>query len=214
MSNTVNAEEQRLSRIKRILALAKSGAHFGESDFDRERYDEIADICNVLLAELAHTQPLPMNEFIPDYGASYATPLLDVRGGLFRGDKILLVQENADSRWTLPGGYADIGYSLTENIAKEMSEEASVQVRVTRICAIVHKAKRAYRPATRDFYKVFCLCEDLQPELEPEAGMETRGAGFFGLDELPPLSTGRVIQEDIERMFHYAHNPSLAPELD
>jgi len=43
----------------------------------------------------------------------------------------------------------------------------------------------------------FDLCEQVDDE-SPAPGLETIGAGFFGLDELPPLSTGRVIYSDIE----------------
>jgi len=35
---------------------------------------------------------------------------------------------------------------------------------------------------------------------------ETNAVSFFGLDELPELSQGRVIREDIEAAFSYARN--------
>ncbi len=38
-------------------------------------------------------------------------------------DEILLVQERADGKWSLPGGWADIGYSPTEVAVKEVLEE-------------------------------------------------------------------------------------------
>ena len=57
--------------------------------------------------------------------AGHATPKIDVRGVVFREDKILLVQEKLDNyRWTLPGGWADIGESPSEATVREIYEES------------------------------------------------------------------------------------------
>ena len=40
--------------------------------------------------------------------SGYATPKVDVRGALVDGDeRILLMRERSDGRWSLPGGWAD-----------------------------------------------------------------------------------------------------------
>ena len=56
--------------------------------------------------------------FTADKG--YATPKIDVRGAVFKEDKVLLVQEKADNLWSLPGGWADVNLSPAENIIKEI----------------------------------------------------------------------------------------------
>jgi len=125
---------------------------------------------------------------------------VDVRAAVFNGDQVLLVQEASDGLWTLPGGYADVGLSPAENVVKEVLEEASLLVEVRSLYSVRHKAKHHYEADARDFYKLFFICEPVGgPDVRP--GSETRDVQFFALAELPSLSTGRVIREDIEMAF-------------
>jgi 8-oxo-dGTP pyrophosphatase MutT (NUDIX family) len=48
---------------------------------------------------------------------------VDVRAVVFREGKVLLTKERADGRWTLPGGWADVGSSPGEMAARETLEE-------------------------------------------------------------------------------------------
>ena len=48
----------------------------------------------------------------------------DIRRALIEADHLLLVRERTDGRWTLPGGFADLGRSAAENVEKEIHEEA------------------------------------------------------------------------------------------
>ena len=45
-------EDQWLAWAKRLHAIASTGLHFGEADFDKERYQEVADIAAAMLASL------------------------------------------------------------------------------------------------------------------------------------------------------------------
>ena len=81
---------------------------------------------------------------VTDFAKGYATPRIDVRGAVIQNDQILLVQEKADELWSLPGGYADVGLSAAENVAKEISEEANIEVVVRSLYSVRHKAKHAY----------------------------------------------------------------------
>ena len=44
---------------------------------------------------------------------------MDVRGAVFRDDRILLVREASDGLWTLPGGWADVNQSAKECVERE-----------------------------------------------------------------------------------------------
>ncbi len=186
-----------LSFAKRLHAIASTGEHFTAHVYDRERYAEIGTIANQMLASLADTPVERIPELFPGYAKGYATPQVDVRGAILRDGKILLVREASDGRWTLPGGYAEVGLSLSQNIIKEIQEEAGLDARVVRLLGIRHKAAHAYTPDIRDFYKIFFLCE-CDPDAQPESGVETTEVGFFSLGALPPLSTGRTIEKDIQ----------------
>ncbi|MEE9923648.1 MAG: NUDIX hydrolase [Brucella anthropi] len=191
-----------LSRAKRLQAIASTGLHFSKDEFDRERYEELAEIANAMLADLSNVPIARIRGLVSDFAKGYATPKVDVRGALIEDNKVLLVREKSDGRWTLPGGFADIGRSASENVVAEIHEEAGIKARATHLYSVRHKAKAAYKPDARDFYKLFFLCERSE-EIAPKAGTETTEVGFFAPDDIPELSLGRVIERDILGAFAF-----------
>jgi ADP-ribose pyrophosphatase YjhB (NUDIX family) len=195
MSST---EDLWLGWAKRLQSIASTGVHYGHAAYDRERYEEIASIANQMLAHLANVPVSRIEALVPDFARGYATPKVDVRGALFRQQKILLVREDSDGRWSLPGGFADVGKSPSENIEKEIWEEATLRVKARALYAVRHKAKHEYEPDAR----------------QPVPGPETSQAQFFGRDELPPLSTGRTLEKDIAAAFAFQANPAGSTSFD
>ena len=200
-----------LTWAKQLQAIASTGVHFADDPYDRERYTEVAHIAQQMLSALGSVPIEKIEGLVTDFAKGYATPSIDVRGAVIQNDQILLVQEKADGLWSLPGGYADVGLSAAENVAKEISEEANIQVGVMSLYSVRHKAKHAYSEDARDFYKFFFLCEQTD-EADPTPGLETGNVGFFTLNELPALSQGRVIPEDITAAFH-ASRQAAPPAL-
>ncbi len=197
-------ENQWLARAKRLQAIASTGLAYTKDAFDGERYREIGEIANAMLAELGSVPIERIAGLVSDFAQGYATPKVDVRGAVIEDGKILLVREKSDSRWTLPGGFADVGRSAAENVVKEIQEEAGITVSARHLYAVRHKAKRPYEPDTRDFYKLFFLCERGNADSgDPFAGVETSAVGFFARDRLPELSRGRVVESDIEAAFAF-----------
>ena len=206
-------EDQWLSWAKRLHAIASTGLHYAQGDYDRERYQEVAAIAGEMLAALAAI-PIPgPGKLDADFGFGYATPKVDVRGAVFRGDAILLVRELSDGLWTLPGGFADVGVSPSENVVKEVWEEASLTVTAKVLYSVRHKARHEYKPDVLDLYKLFFLCERLD-DADPKPGLETADARFFGRDEIPPLSRGRTLEQDIEAAFAVRDNPRSVTFFD
>jgi len=206
-------EDQWLGRAKRLQALASTGLGYTESDFDRERYEEIAQIAAQMLADIGNVPIQRINDLIADFAEGYATPKIDVRGAVIRDDTILLVREKVDGKWTLPGGFADVGLSAATNVVKEVGEEACLNVEARMLYGIFHKAAHDYDADTRDFYKFYFLCVQTEPG-EPSAGMECLDAAFFQRDDLPELSTGRVIDEHIQMAFSAMDHPEEYPKFD
>ncbi|MCK1292616.1 NUDIX hydrolase [Bradyrhizobium sp. 24] len=196
-------EPQWLTYGKRLQAIASSGLHFARDQFDRERYEEIASIANEMLANLGSVPIERIEGLISDFAKGYATPKVDVRGAIVEENKVLLVREKSDGLWALPGGFADVGLSAAQNIAKELYEEAGLKVSVRRLYGVRHKAGASYSPDVRDFYKVFFLCDRLSGG-EARPRLETSEAIFFPKDRLPPLSRGRTIESDVEAAFAFA----------
>jgi len=196
-------EIQWLTWAKQLQAISSTGQFFCKDPYDKERYDQVAGIANGMLAMLADTTISRIESLVSDFAKGYATPKIDVRGAVLRGDKVLLVREGTDGLWTLPGGFADVGVSPRENVVKEIWEEANIDVVAEGLYGIRHKARHDYDQDVRDFYKLFFVCLE-ETEMEPVAsGKETIDVGFFQVSHLPPLSTGRVLAKDIADAFEY-----------
>ncbi|GAA6183271.1 NUDIX hydrolase N-terminal domain-containing protein [Aliiglaciecola sp. NS0011-25] len=191
-----------LSHVKRLHAIAESGLAFSPEEFDRERFTEISHIAQQMMSDLASVPVKQISDLVTPFHRRYVTPQVEVRGAVIKDGKILLVQEKSDKKWTLPGGYADVGLTAVQNIKKEIEEEANVYVSHTRLISLRHKASGDYDPDIRDFYKMLFLCEPIEP-INQTAGMETCGADFFTLQQIPPLSTGRTIMRDLQDAFAY-----------
>jgi hypothetical protein len=61
-------------------------------------------------------------------------------------------------------------------------------------------------------YKLFVRCALVGGA--PAPSLETSEVGFFARDALPPLSTGRVTEAQIQRMFAHHDHPDLPTDVD
>lgn len=199
-------ENQWLTWAKQLQGIASTGLFYVKDPYDADRYNQIAEIAHQMLAQLADTPVGRIESLFSDFAEGYATPGIDVRGAVLRDNKILLVRESSDGLWTMPGGFADIGISPKENVIKEIREEACLDVTADGLYGIRYKARHDYDQDVRDFYKLFFLCRDDGTTTPTPSGLETVDVRFFGADELPQLSTGRVLEKDIIDAFRYDAN--------
>lgn len=200
-----------LEWAQKLQAIAQNGLAYSENQFDIERYHYLRDIAAEIISthsEVEHSTVL--NLFSQEVG--YATPKVDIRGAVFRENKILLVKERGDGLWTLPGGWADVGESPSEAVTKEILEESGYQTRVLKLVAVYDRDKQGHTPFPFYIYKFFFLCELTGGS--PSASIETEEVGFFPEDDIPPLSIGRVTLAQIRRMFEYYRHPDLPTDFD
>ncbi|MDF9833578.1 ADP-ribose pyrophosphatase YjhB (NUDIX family) [Ereboglobus sp. PH5-5] len=162
---------------RRLQAIAQTGLTFTRDFYDIERYKAIRQLAAEMLAagsgmEQSAILGLMENE------TGYATPKVDVRGVVFRGDKLLLVRERADGKWTLPGGWADVCASPAENVVREIHEESGLLTRALKILAVFDREKHEHAPPFAfHIYKIFMLCA-IEGGKETTSE-ETDSAGFF-----------------------------------
>ncbi len=180
-----------------LQALAQAGLEYGRDRFDLERYRRIRDIS----AEIMTRQTgLPLDRvkdlFCGEKG--YQTPKLDTRAAVFQGEKILLVQES-DGLWALPGGWVDVNLSVKENTVKEVKEESGLDVTADLIISLQDQRRRNRPVCAHSVCKVFVLCTLLGGSFQPN--LETLNSGWFPLDSLPALSAGKTTAEQIRLCF-------------
>jgi ADP-ribose pyrophosphatase YjhB (NUDIX family) len=201
----------RLDWIRRLQSITQAGLTYTRDAYDRERYEQL----QVLTAEMAAADDergaSSILELLRREGG-YATPKVDVRAVVEREGKLLFMREAQDGRWSLPGGWADLGESPTQVAEREVLEETGYVVRAGKLLALYDKAKHAHPPGFWSVYKLFIACK-----LEggsPQLSLETLDVGFFGPSELPALSVSRVTEAQIERMFAHLADPQLPTDLD
>ncbi len=204
-------ENKWLAYIKRIHALSQIGLNFTQSHYDKERYEELLDISLRMMHELTEVSPEKIKLLFSEE-KNYLTPKTDVRAIVFQHKQILLVQESVDNCWCPPGGWADIGYSPAEAAIKETKEEAGLDVKPIKLLAVLDKQKQGHPPSPFYVYKIFILCEIVGGELKN--GNETKGVGFFALDQLPELSQDRILESQIQLMFEFLENPDKQTVFD
>ncbi|WP_017300885.1 NUDIX hydrolase [Nodosilinea nodulosa] len=202
-----------LSWIQQLLGIAQTGLHYKNHPYDTERYRQVQDIAVAMLAAQAQADPLALLElFQREQG--HATPKVDVRGVVFRDQKILLVQERSDGLWALPGGWADVGDSPSSAVEREIFEESGFTARATRLLACYDRAhpRHGHPPALHHSYRLVFLCEITGGQ--PTPSYETPAVDFFGPHEIPPLSLGRTSPSQIQRFFESLNNPDQPTDFD
>jgi len=193
-----------LDMAKRLQALAQAGLEYSENKYDRDRYEQLRALSLEIMQDFSG---LEMRRLISGFASDtgYPTPKVDVRGVVFRDDKILLVKETIDGNWSVPGGWADIGLTPYEVACKEVFEESGLIVSPVRLLAVLDKKCHAHPPDMYHIYKIFILCKETGGSLQ--GGMETSETGFFGMGNLPPLSTPRITEEQIAMLYDFKYNP-------
>lgn len=198
--------------LKKIQALCENGQHFAHNEFDMHRYKEIESIVFELINEnfIINTEKLPL---LMHEGNGYKTPKVDIRAVVFNENgEILMVKEKFDGKWSLPGGWADVGYTPSEIAVKETNEEAGVKVTPGRLIALQDKRCHKHPDDIYYIYKVFIECI-YQGEDEPD-NLETTESGYFSKENLPDLSTPRNTIEQLNMLFDFYENKISIPLLD
>lgn len=180
-----------------LQSLAQAGIFYGKDSFDRERYERIREIAAEMIS---YKTDIPKNKvknlFCSEIG--YQTPKIDCRAATFQNDKILLVQEK-NGTWSLPGGWVDVNVSVKENVIKEVKEEAGLDVNTDLVIAVQDREKHNLPIYAYKVCKIFVLCSVTGGRFQ--SNPETIASNYFGMDELPVLATEKNNKEQIKMCF-------------
>ena len=175
-----------LEWAREIEALAQTGLHYAENEYQRQRCLRLMEIAAEIVVEHSNLELSSVKEIF-NRQIGYATPRVDVRGAVFKDNRILLVRERTDGGWTLPGGWADVGDVPSQAAEREVLEEAGYVVKANKVVG-VYDANRAGPLELFHAFKIVFLCDLLSGEARPS--IETSEVAFFGLAEIPRVLSG------------------------
>jgi len=194
---------QEMIRWSEALAgIARTGLGFTDNLYERERFEEVlrvaADIRMAAAARLEEALPggphgsadEVVEEWLRTVGegvAGYVTPKVAVGAVVVNeAGELLLVQRGDSGVWLYPTGWADIGYSASEVVVKEVKEETGIDCEPLRLIAVLDGLRLGFTRVP--LYSLVFLCRATGGELRPHP-LETRQVGWFSEDGLPtPLA--------------------------
>jgi len=197
---------------QRIRAMSQTALTYSTDAYEIERSHEMIALSDRMVSVVSgmkeadiHADYHPLKE--------YVTPKVDIRAVIYNEmDEILLVKEKVDGKWALPGGWADVGFTPTEVIVKETKEETGFDVRVERLLAVFDKRCHNHPASPFYIYKLCFLCEITGGD--DSLTFDILDRGFFALNQLPPLSTDRILPEQIVLLNNLRHHPEATVYCD
>jgi len=199
-----------LAIAQKLQSIAQAGIFYAaDKPYDLERYQEISDLSVKILEKLTDEPVEKIINLFASERDGYQTPKVDIRAVVFNEEgKILMAKETVDGKWSLPGGWGDVGYTPFEVAEKEAWEETGLKVKAVKLLGVFDKRNHAHPPQAWYIYKLFILCEIIGGELNAHT-QETSAVEFFDRNNIPPLSVDRIVESQIAKMFEYYDNPEL-----
>ena len=174
-----------------LAAIARTGLGFTKVLYERERFEEVLKVA----AEIRYSASSGNDDLEPDERvkewlatvgsgvAGYVTPKVTVGAVVGNDEEELLLVQRADSgRWLYPTGWADVGYSASEVVVKEVVEETGIACEVVQPIAILDGMRLGFTGIP--LYSLVFHCRMTGGELRPHP-LECSDVGFFAEGDLP-----------------------------
>jgi ADP-ribose pyrophosphatase YjhB (NUDIX family) len=190
--------EKTLRRWAESLAgVAKTGLGFTESQYERERFEEVLKIAADMkvaadegLADVADADGYVM-QWMGEVGRGvpgYQTPKVAVGAAVTNDRGQLLLIRRADSGvWLYPTGWCDVGYSAPEVVVKEVLEETGIEAEPVRLIGVLDGMRLG--ESRIPLYSLLFFCRAVGGELKLHP-LEVTDAGWFDRDNLPSPTIG------------------------
>jgi ADP-ribose pyrophosphatase YjhB (NUDIX family) len=190
--------EKTLRRWAESLAgVAKTGLGFTESQYERERFEEVLKIAADM--KVAADDGLDgvedaegfVTQWLGEVGRGvpgYQTPKVAVGAAVTNERGQLLLIKRADSGvWLYPTGWCDVGYSAPEVVVKEVLEETGIDVEPIRLIGVLDGMRLG--ESRIPLYSLLFFCRAVGGELLLHP-LEVADAGWFYRDDLPSPTIG------------------------
>ncbi len=169
--------------LDEVQAIARSGLHYCENPFDRERYTKLLETAEREYANRTTLAEAAVHErFAAEIG--YVTAKVGADAAVFdEHDRILLVHRADDAKWGLVAGWVDPSESPADTVVRELAEEAGVKARVERLVGVFFRAGRAGEHPHGTVAIVY-LCSITGGRLRPQLHEVTEVA-WRAIDDVP-----------------------------
>lgn len=179
-----SVSDESLARLRafahELAGMAKTGLEFVQNDYDRERYGRTLQIAEELAA-MTFPDGLPRDAaYLGDIGV--VTPKTGCTIAAFRDGAILLIRRADNGRWALPGGWAEINTSPSENAVRELREETGFIGEVERLLGVFDN-RRFQSSNPYHFWTLLFRARIVGGAATPST--ETTHVAFFGRHEIP-----------------------------
>lgn len=194
--------------LEEVQALARTGLHYAEDPFDRERYERLMTLAVDGLTDLTALSGDELRgRFAREVGC--ITPKVGADGVVFDHDERVLLERRADDgRWGLISGWVEPGEHPAETVVREGMEELGLTLHVERLAAV-----RA-RPATVDngphsMVAVIFLCS-IVGEVEIACNHEVLEARWWAVDDVTDWHMDHEHYVQAALAVHRGGTPSVA----
>jgi ADP-ribose pyrophosphatase YjhB (NUDIX family) len=170
--------------------VARLGLIYAKSPHDQDRYERVLRAASRIVSMVEHQSEdeAARTQAVFQENLAHVSPTAGAEAVVVRDGHILLHRRADSGLWAMCGGLAEIGETLAESAARELWEEARVRGRITRLLALFDSLRWGMNTKVHMYAAVFEVESDDEPSPTPEA----TEFGFFGPDDLPPLSPSHV----------------------
>lgn len=196
--------------IIKVLSIAKIGKVFSKDPYALDNYNELEKLSMKELENFEHIKFDRPDLFTREI---YPTPSISVRTCVFNEEnKVLMVREFPEERYSLPGGWCDLYDAPSEAAKAECEQEAGAKIKNLKLIGILNRTPFKIFPAGTPLHKsvpeyVIIFKAELDGKLK-EHLFETDAVGFFDVENLPPLSY-KVSEGEVKKMILAAKNDKV-----
>lgn len=180
--------------IVKVHSIAKIGLTYSKDPYAIDNYKELNDLSLKMLENFMDVKFDKPSMFTKEV---YPTPNISVRTLIINEGKILLVKEANSSLWSFPGGWADLYDSPSKAAFNEVSQEAGVEPKITRLIGVLDRTPHKSNQNVPEYVLLFE--GNIDGKAFHEHCHETLDVKFFDINALPEMSK-KLSKEEIDRI--------------
>lgn len=187
--------------VVKVHSIAKIGMTFSKDEYALDNYNELNKLSKKMLEDFNTVKFDKPSMFSREV---YPTPNISNRTVIVNDkNEILLVKEANSGLWSIPGGWCDLYDSPSEAAFNEVSQEAGIEPKITRLIGVLHRTPHKTNQNVPEYVVIFE--GSIDGKKFHDHCFETLDVKFFPIDELPPMSK-KLSMEEITRVIEAYKN--------